>query len=108
MRKNYRQIQGDNVIRATFEDISNDLLRYQNIFRRRSKREHDSLCTLHLANRLVDLVAELANRATRSTQNHLEPAPTRLKYPDELGDRFLTEILTNVLINHPSPGSIAF
>ena len=42
MTKNYRQIQGDNVIRAPFEDIANDLLRCQNIFRRRSTREHDS------------------------------------------------------------------
>ena len=100
MRKNYRRIQGNNVIRAPFEDICNDLLKCQNIFRRRSKREHDSLCTLQLANRLVDLVAELLNRATRSMQNHLEPASTRLKYPDELCDRFLTDILTVVLINH--------
>ena len=102
MRTNYRKIQGDNVqIRAPFEDISNDLLRCQNIFWRRSKREHDSLCTSHLANHLVDLVAELANRATRSMQNHPESASTRLKYPDELCDRFLTEILADVLINHP-------
>ena len=63
MRKNYQQVQGYNVIRAPFEDITNDLLKCQNIFRRRNERELDSLCTLHLANHLVDLVVKLANRA---------------------------------------------